>query len=279
MRLNFNRNAALKSKQPPAWLKFKKNKPFKSLYCIFQKKMVCFYVIKNLLMYQEKDKQYLSLLSSVENGKIRNEISSSNRALGESRQNLLALENDAKVLTAAYESSVKNLKEVFERIEQYNKTVIAGGNEDEIASAANYLTALLAKVTGYENQLEDISKRIAAKTAVFEDAKSTVVRAQKTIALLTPQYQAQRKQIEQKLAALNAEREQIGKSVDGELLEKYKHRRRGEKSNSPADIVVAISGNRCGACLFEIPLSLMHKISTDGYVICEECGKILYKKE
>ena len=233
-------------------------------------------MIKELLAYQEKDKERLALVLSVENGRVKREMDTANRAIEDAKQNLLALENDARSLTSAFESVGKNLRELFERVEQYNKTASSNKSEDEIQSAASYVSALLQKVTGYENQLDDISKRIAAKAAAFEDAKTAVIRAQKNIAALTPQYQSQLKEIQPKVSVLEAELKKLEAGINKDLLERYKKRRVSDKSGKVIDIAVAVVGERCGGCYHEMPTLLVHKIKTNGYIICENCGKIIY---
>jgi len=233
-------------------------------------------MIKELLAYQEKDKERLALVLAVEAGRVKREIDIANHAIDVAKQNLLSLENDARALTAAFESVGKNLKELFDRVEQYNKTASQNKTEDEIGSAASYVSALLQKITGYESQLEDISRRIAAKTAAFEDAKTAVIRAQKNIAGLTPQHQAQLKEIQPKVNIIEADLKKMESAINKELLERYKKRRSSEKSGKYVDIVVATSGNRCGGCHHEMPTLLVHKIKTDGYIVCENCGKIIY---
>jgi len=233
-------------------------------------------MIKSLLAYQEKDKQRRILAASVEDGRVKREIDTSSRALDDARRNLLTLENDAKGLVSAFASASKNLKELLDRVEGAKRVAEKAATEDQIQAAIADMSALLEKVKSYESQLDEISKRISQKTAQFEDAKNTVVRAQRTVATLTPEYQKQLGAIAPKLAELDAELNKLAAAVDRELLEKYKQRRRTDKSGKISDIAVAVSGNRCGGCYHEMPTLLVHKIKTNGYIICENCGKIIY---
>ena len=233
-------------------------------------------MIEKMLEYQEKDKQRLALLATVENGRVKHEIDVASRALDDAKQSLLALENDAKTLSNAYEGVKKTLGELFDRIEQFKKPASQNKSEEEITSATAYVSAMLQKTTVHENQLEDLAKRIAAKTVAFKYKTATVARAQNIVRTLTPQYEQQKKQIEPKIAACEKEMAKIGAGINKELLDKYKRRRASDKSEKIADIVVKIAGERCGACFHEMPTLLVHKIKTDGYIVCENCGKIIY---
>ena len=240
--------------------------------------VICYHgkMIENLLKYQAKDKERLALLQGVEGGKVKRDIAAAERTNNDARNQLLNLESEAKNLNSMFESISKNLKELLERVE---KLVKAGQpkTEDEIKSAITYIETILSKINQIENQLENIGKTISQKTRLFEDVKTNVAKAQSVIRTLTPQYQAQLSQIRPRLDEIEKELVKIGGTVDKTLLEKYKSRRRTEPMGKISDIVVPVANGRCGACFFELPLSLIHKISTDGYIICEECGKIIYK--
>lgn len=233
-------------------------------------------MIKKLLAYQEKDKERLAIILTVENGRVKRELDLANTTLNNARTTLLQLENDAQILTAAFESSIKNLNELFSRMEQYKKQNNPK-SEDEINSAVTYLSSMQSKIAGYENQLADIAKRITEKTAQFEETKTAVGRAQSTRKTLELQFEQQQKAIEPKLAQIDADLKKLGNDVNPDLLAKYKARRKSDKSGKIVDIAVALLGDKCGGCFHEMPLLLQHRIATDGYILCEGCGKIIYK--
>ena len=233
-------------------------------------------MIKNLIAYQEKDKARIELLQSIEGGRVKREINASNRTISDARATLLELEREAKELTSSYESTAKMLNEYFDRIEKLKKQEESGKSEDEIQSSVAYISTLLTKVGSFESQLESIGKSINSKTKNFEDLKNSVVKAQTAVKNLTPQYETQLAQIRPRLDGIESELKTIASGIDATLIEKYKNRRKSEPQGKITDIVVPVSAGRCGACFFEMPLSLIHRISKDGYIICEECGKIIH---
>ncbi|MDR0462396.1 MAG: hypothetical protein LBG88_03670 [Christensenellaceae bacterium] len=231
-------------------------------------------MIKNLLDYQQKDKRRLGIIHTVEHGPVKREINSATIILNDSRQSLLDLENDAKNLQNGYNSTSKTLQDLLNKVSGLSKSTPK--DEAEIQSTTAQIRELLAKIETVEAQLESIAKNISAKSELFEKQKNAVVKAQTTIKNLTPQYEAQLGKIKPDVAKIEVELDAIARTIDKVLLEKYKNKRKADK-NGTADIVVPVSHGRCGGCNFEMPLSLTHKIATDGYIICEECGKIIYK--
>ena len=231
-------------------------------------------MIKELLEYQNKERDKLALIDKLEGGKGKREMDEANAVISSSKKALLSLENDAKVLLGNFQSVTKNLNEIFEKIASYNKTMGNNETEDDATNNIAYVSGLLSKVSAYESQLNDISAKINAKTQMFEDAKSQVVKAQKVVATATAQYENDKTKLVPEIELLTKELTELSKKVDSKILEKFKNVR---KSRKKGDIAVSVNGNRCGGCHFELPLSQMHNITTNGYIVCEECERIIYK--
>ena len=231
-------------------------------------------MIKPLLEYQIKEREKIALLGGVEGGRAKREFNDANRTIENAKRMLLNLENDAKILLNNYESVSKNLGEIFDKVSAYNKNVGSGTGEEETNEQLSFISGLLSKVSAYEAQLNDIALKINSKTNAFEQAKLDVVKAQKISAASSHNYENEKKAAAPKLEKIDAELKELGAKVNTALLEKFKSIR---KSNPKGDIVVILNGNRCGGCHFELPLSLIHSLSNQGYIVCEECGKIIYK--
>ena len=230
--------------------------------------------IKELLEYQKKEAEKLAIEAGVEEGKAKREFDHATQALNEAKRTLLALENDAKVLLSNYSSISKNLSEIFDKIAIYNKNAKQSATEEEATSALSFVSGLLSKVSAYEAQLNDIANKIAIKTQAFEDAKTQAVKAQAVIKAASAQYESDKANASSGFEKVIAELKAMEKNVDKTLLEKYNIIR---KSRKKGDIVVPVRGNRCGGCHFELSLSHINKVGVDGYIICEECDKIIYK--
>ena len=67
------------------------------------------------------------------------------------------------------------------------------------------------------------------------------------------------------------------KGIDEKLLAKYRAIRKS-KGNDIKDVVVPLTmDNRCQGCFMDVPSALVNKIKTDGWVTCDECGRIIYQ--
>jgi len=232
-------------------------------------------MIKPLLEYQEIEREKLKLISTVEDGKAKRDLDEATRVIDNAKRTLLSLESEAKNTLSLYESASKNLSELFAKVAEFeNKT--EAKSEDEIQSALTYLSSLATKIHGYESQLKEMQRKIDDKHKRFEETKIQVVKAQKVQQALSGQYKTQSEEIQERIVTFEKELKAKEKLVDPKILERYK-KKRASLSGKYQDVAVEMSSNRCGGCHFELPLSMTHKVATDGYIVCEECGKIIYK--
>jgi len=234
-------------------------------------------MIKALLEYQTAEKKKLELMYSLESGKLRRELAEAEKALDATKRHVLELDIDAKSLMATLEAVKKNMGELVSRTEEIQKKPYETMTEDELNSALAYANQVAAKVAAYESQLGDLTRKINDRATKFEDAKKKIITATKTIQTLQPQLDTKRAELKPQMDEFDKQLTALAKNVEPKLLERYKKKRAMDKGQKPVDIIVQVLGERCGGCMFEMPLSQIHKIGVDGYIVCEECNKILYK--
>jgi len=232
-------------------------------------------MIKELLEYQTKEKEKIDLVLSVEGGKVKREINDANRNLDIIKKNVLALEEEARGAGVLIEAIKKNLGELTMRADEISGKSGGELGEDEMEGSIAYASSINSKVIGYEKQLNDLVRKINAASVGFEDAKQKIMRAQKVVQGLTPKYEEQKAGIAGQVAKIDGELKTMSAKIDKKLMDIYKKAREREKGGK--NIVVKLASDRCGGCHYELPLSLTHKIDIDGYIVCEECTKIIYK--
>jgi len=232
--------------------------------------------IAKLLEYQEKDKERLKILGAVEGGRTKRELDECNRMLEATKNLVLELDSEAKALSSEVDAITKSLKDATTRVAEMEKGMRDGASEEELNSQIAASSLVVGRLVSLENQLAGVQRMINEKAAKFDDARNKAGKAQLMAKNLTPVYEKQKKEIEPKVVAINAELKKLESGIDAKLLERYKKRRSQDKGGKPVDVAVKLVGDRCGGCHFELPLSQTHKVGVDGYIVCEECGKIIF---
>ncbi|MBP5352464.1 MAG: hypothetical protein J6Y91_01700 [Alphaproteobacteria bacterium] len=70
----------------------------------------------------------------------------------------------------------------------------------------------------------------------------------------------------------NNELAEIEKTVDAELVARYKDKR-GKKI---FPVIYAARDNVCGACNMELPKSVLSRLKGGEVIECDQCGRLLY---
>lgn len=230
-------------------------------------------MIKQLLEYQAREREKLDLLATVDSGRTKRELDEATRARETASGTVKQLAHEAEVCLAHFETASKNLAEIFKKLETYGAG-IKGADEETVTNNMTFVSGLLSKVSGYESQLADIAAKSQNIKNVYEKAVSSAKKAADVMATASVKYQNETKDVAPKIVAIDATLKKLAAAVDPVLMEKYKQIRKQVKRG---DVVVPIAGNCCGGCRFELPSSLIHTIASRGYIICEECSKIIYK--
>jgi len=232
-------------------------------------------MIKPLLEYQLREREKLALLAQVNEGRAKRELDEATKARETASGTVKQLASDAEAALGYFETIQKNLSDVLKKLEEYHRSAKKNGEAEEtIAADMTFVSGLLSKVSGYESQLADIAAKSANIKNVYEKSVASAKRAAEVGAAAGVKFEKESKEIAPKLAAVEAELKNLAAKVDSALMEKFKQIR---KHNVRGDVAVPTLGNRCGGCRFELPLSSVHTLSSKGYIICEECGKIIYK--
>ena len=48
------------------------------------------------------------------------------------------------------------------------------------------------------------------------------------------------------------------------------------KKNNVKNRLVTVNGTNCGGCYMEVDAHTLNRMRADGYVLCPNCGRILY---
>jgi len=230
-------------------------------------------MIKPLLEYQTREREKLNLQAAVDGGKTKRELDEATRARESASNTVRQLANDAEVLLGAYETASKNLAEIFKKLETYGKAA-KSGDEEAVTNDMTFVSGLLAKVSGYESQLADVAAKSSAIRNTYEKAVVSAKKAADVMASASVKYENEAKEVAPKIVEIDADLKKLAAAVEPALMERYKQIRKQAKRG---DVVVPITGNSCGGCRFELPSSLIHTATSRGYIICEECSKIIYK--
>lgn len=225
-------------------------------------------MIENILKYQEFDRQIRNL-----------EKESSNMEEKQIMNKMIAYVKDAQNKSGALENSAKQLVEDYNRTKkEYEQTL---SNIQKLVTSTEQNDKTINLINTYSSDLYMLERKlniIVTKTQEilkqFGVAKNNVIKAKQKHKECKEKYDAKVNEITPKIAKLRQEQKKLESSLNEKILAKYK----GVLHDNIFPVLVPVNNKLCGGCRIEIPMGKMDKLKNDGFIICEQCGRIIYNK-
>ncbi len=146
---------------------------------------------------------------------------------------------------------------------------------EEIEKQAAQAQKLLDSLTRYEQELAKIRKDADTRERQQREIRVRAAKSKAEYDQVKQVYDGEFKRDSATLSGLKAKVEQEGKSIDPELLERY----RAIKQHCTPPMAMMV-GNQCGGCNMSLPAVVLREIrSGEKIVECDNCGRILYVQE
>jgi len=227
--------------------------------------------IKGLLAYAAIDDELTALNREYAELDVVKNFQLQARIKNESGATLMRLNTEAGELINQMNALSEKAAEVFRQLDEAKDNVAAIEDEKEADFYAKNVEKLLAQLNALSNDVAALSKRIvdikAEETKAFQQGRE----ATKQGVALKPEYDKCMAEYKPKAAAIKERLAEAGKALDEEV-KKYSSLKAGKVKNP----IVPLFGSSCKGCFTEIDANSSNKLKTNGYVICQNCGRIIY---
>lgn len=231
-------------------------------------------IMENILKYQSLDakKQQLekSILTSSEKAVMNKMIA----YVKEAQNKSMELENQAKKLTEEYLALKKEYDKnilLIKELTSKNSDELTTEQMDQIFHQINLVSSNLYMI---ERNLNIQIVNIKNILKEFEATKKGVIQARTKHKESKLKYEAFVNDVNPKIEAINKEMRKLESVIDEKLLAKYK----SLKHDNIFPVFVPLENGNCGGCRMAQPKGRLDKIKSDGYIICEQCGRVIYNK-
>lgn len=225
-------------------------------------------MVDNILKYQELDRQIRLLekeSANMQEKQIMNKmiafVKDAQNKSGELENNAKQLVDDYKKTKAEYDKVLANIQKLISSDAQNEKTL------GIINTYSSDLYMLERKLNIIVTKTQEVLKQ-------FGVAKNNVIKAKQKHKECKEKYDAKVNEITPKIAKLRQEQKSLEGSIDEKMLSKYK----SVLHDNIFPVLVPVSNKLCGGCRMEIPMGKMDKLKNDGFIICEQCGRVIYNK-
>lgn len=228
--------------------------------------------MNKILKYQELDLEIARLEGELGENQDRKNAMKMQQLLKDYQAKLIELNKKAKELDGGYQKCKEVFNQMSSNLELINKNVASvdekkidgfiEANEGVLGNLIKLEKKLLAatnECTNIQTEYTNIMKGARTAKTNLEKHKADFARA--------------KQDTENKIDEKKKELETLSKSIDKNLMAKYK-----QKRNEKTKVFVPEISGKCGGCRMEISVSKQSKLKADGMIECENCGRIIYIK-
>lgn len=184
-----------------------------------------------------------------------------------------AIENKANKLVNDYLQLKKNYDVNAKQVEKLIAKMPE--NEEELKKAYALINSLSSELFMIERNLNIVITKAKECLKEFETTKNNVIKARTKHKASKENYEKLVKDAEPKMNEIRAQMKALEKNVTPALLEKYKQMK---NDNIFPVFVPLLDGKACYGCRMEVASSKLNKLSTEPFIVCEHCGRLIVKK-
>ena len=225
-----------------------------------------------ILQYQKLDIELHKLIRATENCEEKAVMNKMIAYVKDAQNKSIAIESGAKKVVDDY----KDLRAKYD--DNYKKVQTLTSNSDykniDYKSAYAQINALSSELFMIERNLNIVINKAKELLKSFEVTKNNVLKARSKHKESKDKYEALVANYQPKIEAARKEMKKLEKEVDQALLEKY----RAIKNDKVFPVFVSLDGKLCGGCRMEIASGTLNKLSTNKFITCEHCGRVIFKK-
>lgn len=229
--------------------------------------------MKTILQYQKVDMELKKLMRSV-NSSEEKEVMNKMMAYVKEAQNVSnGLENKAIKVLEEYQNLKKNYDDKVKKIQTLTSKTDYKSEEDFKVAFAQ-INTLSSDLYMLERNLNIFINKAKQLLKDFEVTKNNVIKARGKFKTSKENYEKSVSAVEPKIEELKAQLKALEKTCNPVLLEKYK----AMKNDHIFPVFVPLlDGKNCAGCRMEMASSKLNKLSTEPYIVCEHCGRLIFK--
>ena len=230
--------------------------------------------MENILKYQELDSKLQQLEKKM--------ATSSEKSV---MNQMIGYVKDAQNKSAELEQKARKMMDEYINLKkEYDKNILlikelTAKNSDELTTAQmeeifNQINLVSSNLYMIERNLNIQLVNIKAILKEFENTKNGVIKARNKHKESKEKYEALVNTINPEMDKIRHEMTKLEPSIDAKLLAKYK----SVRHDNVFPVFVPLNNGNCGGCRMALPMGNVDKIKSDGYIVCDNCGRVIFDK-
>lgn len=228
--------------------------------------------MQEILKYQDVDFKIKKIENDILSSECRKNAAKMQQYLKDSQTKIMQLENSSGKVVDTYKKATKLYNEFVDKLSELNKK-IEGASLENIDGLKELVSKYYDILSKLEREIGNMSNQINSINKEFDNVMKNARTARKNLEVYKDEYNKLKASKEPEIEALKKELEQLKSKVKPELMKKYLAKKEGKQP-----VFVPENGGRCSGCRMEISGVKLNELAGAGYIECENCGRIVYKK-
>ena len=226
--------------------------------------------MEKILQYQKIDGEIQKLIRESNNSEEKVVMNKMIAFVKEAQNKSGVLETKAAGLVDEY----KSLKKEYDGINKRVEKVVSNKVINDYKNTFSEINTLSSELFMVERNLNIVINKAKELLKEFEYTKNNVIKARAKHKESKDKYEAKLNAINPKIDHLKKEMAALEKDINSKYLEKYK----SIKNDNIFPVFVSLNGNVCSGCRMEIASGKLNKLSSENFITCEHCGRVIYNK-
>lgn len=228
--------------------------------------------MKTMLQYQKLDME-LKKINRAINSSQEKEVMNKMISYVKDAQNVSnEIESKANKVVNDYFNLKKNYETNLSKIEKL--TASMPNNADELKSTYAQINSLSSDLYMIERNLNILIGKAKELLKEFEVTKNNVIKARSKHKSSKENYEKLIAEYEPKINEIKSQMKSMEKELNGQLFDKYK----SMKNDNVFPVFVPLLDEKsCYGCRMEVASSKLNKLSSEPFITCEHCGRLIYR--
>lgn len=227
--------------------------------------------IDNLLAVHDVDVRIFGVKKEIADIPVRKKDEQSR--IGAHRKAVEKAESDLMLGQASAKERELEIDSLKEKIVKLRQQQFQIKTNEEFRAIEKEVAAIESKIKGVEDQELDIMENIEGLKKGVSENQESLKKEEISLESDLKEFDRRAAELEQDLAGLTAERDEMAAKVDPEWLAAY-----NRVVERKTDALVPLSEGICGGCHLKLAPSVGHAVvKQTAPVICDFCGRLLYQ--
>lgn len=229
--------------------------------------------MEEILKYQDIDSEIKKIEAQIADNASRKNAIKMQQFLKDAQGKLVELGKRADDTIKAY----NQYKEIYNKMAKNLEVAEKNAGSEDIAKSEGLLDAI-ETITSNLAKLDKEMASVIANCTSIQNEVASIMKSARTAKTNMQKYKEEfakyKAEMDEKIAELKEKLAKQAKNVDKAMLAKYK-----QKSQEKANVFVPEVSGKCGGCRMEISASKLNTLKAEGFIECENCGRVIYLKK